>query len=620
MSAMSTTTTIAGDHDKAVLDSSPAPAAAVSSGAAPVSYAAPSESSDTPEKKVKAPPKGHSGTHAPLDLPKWRFWAVFLSLMISIFLFALDQLIVATAIPKITSEFDSLSQLTWLASGFFLTLLSFNLLYAQWMNIFPSKHVIVFAVFIFEMGSLVCGVAPNMNVLIFGRAFAGLGASGIFSGGMVIIAELTPLHSRAQYFALFGVCFAIASVVGPLVGGAFADHVSWRWCFYINLPLGGVAIAALLFFQPTVPPLGRADSYKGYSKDMLKKVLKCDWVGVCISMAWAVCFILFTQWGGVTRDWNSPSVIVTIVFSAVLPPVFCVYEWYMKDLAYFRIRLLARRNVAGASIVSFCVFGLFMILVYYLSLTFQAVHNISATGAGVRLLPLILVQVVTLIISSRIIPKIGRFKPVVALGPVFLSIASGLFYSIDYSTPLANLYGYQVILGVGIGCCLQNVMIAVQHDLKKEPWLISLGTGMVVFVGFAGRIVALSMGGSVFENMLQRHIASSVPTLDPSLLAAVINDASAVWTVVPDDLRVPVLEAYTKTLSQVFVIGLPLSLIAFGGALVMRNDRMASKEEEEKEKEEVKARQGDEEQRVSGEGETPAKRESEESSEVAQKA
>ncbi|WVQ75390.1 hypothetical protein IAR50_005010 [Cryptococcus sp. DSM 104548] len=588
--------TISPESDKVVLNSTPAPAAAAS----PVPYAEPSK----PEKEEKAPSRGHSGTHAPLDVTRSRFWAIFLSLMISIFLFALDQLIVATAIPKITTEFNSLSQLSWLASGFFLTLLSFNLMYSQWMNIFPSKHVIIFAVFIFEMGSLVCGVAPSMNVLIFGRAFAGLGASGIFSGAMVIIAELTDLHSRAQYFALFGVCFAIASVIGPLIGGAFADHVSWRWCFYINLPFGGIAIAALFFFQPTSPPLGRADSYKGYNRDMLKQLLKCDWVGVCISMAWAVCFILFTQWGGVTREWNSPSVIVCIVFSAVLPPVFCVYEWYMKDLAYFRIILLARRNVAGAAIVCYCVFGVFMILVYYLSLTFQAVHNISATGAGVRLLPLILVQVVFLIASSRLIPKIGRFKPVVVAGPVFLSIASGLFYSIDYNTPLANLYGYQVLLGVGIGCCLQNSMIAVQHDLKKEPWLISLGTGLVVFIGFAGRIVALSMGGSVFENMIQRHLKSSVPSLSPDDIAAIINDASAVWTIVPDDLRTPVLEAYTKALSQVFVIALPLSLIAFGGALVMRNDKMATKEEEEAAKEaaagKAKAKEGDEEQRVSG--------------------
>ncbi|OXG42035.1 aflatoxin efflux pump AFLT [Cryptococcus neoformans Bt120] len=604
MVSPTTTISVDGDREKRFsVEEDPLPTA---SAAIPLSAVAhtPGDQSSVQGTGGKTPPKGHSGVTAPLEIPKWRFMAIFGSLMISVFLFALDQLIVATAIPKITAEFNSLTQLSWLTSGFFLTLLSFNLLYSQLMNIFPSKHVIIFAVFIFEMGSLACGVAPNMNILIFGRALAGAGAAGIFSGGMVIIAELTPLHSRAQYFALFGVCFAIASVVGPLIGGAFSDHVSWRWCFYINLPLGGVAIGCLLFFQPSRPPLGRESSYKGYSKAMLKQLLMCDWVGVVLSMAWAVCFILGTQWGGVTRSWDSASVIVTLVFAGVLPIAFCLYEYFVKEsISYFRIRLFKRRTVAGAAIVSFCVFGIFMILVYYLSLTFQAVHGTSATSAGVKLLPLILVQVFVLILTSRIIPKIGRFKPVICVGPVFLAIASGLFYSTDYSTPIANLYGYQVILAVGIGCCLQNVMVAVQHDLKKEPWLISLGTGLVVFTGFAGRIVALSMSGSVFENMIQRHLKAMVPGISEEIISAVVNDATAVWTSVPEDLREPVLRAYTKTLSQVFIIGLPLSIIALVGALAMKNDKMATKEEEEKGIADAKAAQQakkDEETGVSG--------------------
>ncbi|WVN86534.1 uncharacterized protein L203_101700 [Cryptococcus depauperatus CBS 7841] len=585
---MSSATTISvnGDHEKksfeAPLQPVPLGESAIPSSAMQPASNEVNENPSTEEKKAKAPLAGHSSVHTPLELPRWRFWAIFISLMISVFLFALDQLIVATAIPKITSQFNSLSQLSWLASGFFLTLLSFNLLYSQLLNIFPSKHVIITAVFIFEIGSLVCGVAPNMNVLILGRALAGLGAAGIFSTGMVIIAEMTPLHSRAQYFALFGVCFAIASIIGPLIGGVFADHVSWRWCFYINLPLGGVAMACLVLVQPAKPPLGRNESYKGYSKDMIKQVIQCDWVGVCLSMAWAVCFILATQWAGVTRKWNSGGVLATLVLSGVLPVIFGFYEWAMKDKAYFRIRLLMRRSIAGACIVSYFVFGIFMILVYYLSLAYQAVYHKSATGAGVRLLPLILVQVVTLIISSRIIPKIGRFKPVITAGPVFLSIASGLFYSIKYSTPIANLYGYQVILGVGIGCCLQNVMVSVQHELRKEPWLISLGTGLTVFIGFFGRITALSMAGSVFENMIQRHLKSYVPGITPDIVKAIVNDASAVWTAVPEEMRVPVLEAYTKALSQVFVIALPMSLLALGGALLMKNDKMVTKEEEKK--------------------------------------
>ncbi|WVR04536.1 hypothetical protein IAU60_001543 [Kwoniella sp. DSM 27419] len=553
----------------------------------------PTVSSEGAEKKSPAPPAGMSAVHAPVEISKPRFWAIMISLMLCVFLFALDQLIVATAIPKITAEFNSLTQLSWLASGFFLTLLGFNLLYSQWMNIFPSKHVILFAVFIFEIGSLVCGVAPSMEVLIFGRALAGVGAAGIFSGAMVVIAEITSLASRAKYFALFGVCFAIASVIGPLIGGAFADHVSWRWCFYINLPLGGVAMASLFVFQPARPPLGRGATYKGYSKAMFMQVIRCDWVGVTLSMGWGCAFILFTQWGGVTKSWDNAGVVVCAVLSGVLPIIFCVYEWWAKDNAYFRIRLLMRRNIAGACILCFNVFGVFMILVYYLSLAYQAVYHSSATGAGVRLLPLILIQVFFLILSSRIIPKIGRFKPVLLVGCVLLCIAAGLFYTIKDNDKEANLYGFQVLLGAGIGCVLQNSMIAVQHELSKEPWLISLGTGLAVFIGFAGRIVALSMSGSVFENQIQKNLRAGVPGIPDHLVQAVVHSAAAVWEDVPVELQPLVLKAYTKTLSQVFLIAVPMAICALGGALLMKNDQIVTKKDEQAAKDGAKEKEAD---------------------------
>ncbi|ODN84854.1 hypothetical protein L202_00712 [Cryptococcus amylolentus CBS 6039] len=519
-----------------------------------------------------------------IEISRWRFWAIFGSLCIVVFLFALDQLIVATALPKITAEFDALSQMSWISSGYFLTLLSFNLLYSQFMNIFPSKHVMIFAILGFNAGSLVCGLAPNMTVLIIGRVISGAGAAGLFGSGMVIIAELTPLHSRGQYFSGFGICFAIASVVGPLLGGTFSDHVTWRWCFYINLPLGAVTIVSILLFQPSTPPLGLADTYTGYSWNMLKQVLLCDWVGVCLSTAWGTCFILAAQWAGVSKHWNNYSVIICWVGTGVLPFVFCLYEWFRKDKGYFRIRLLSRRNIGGAAILGFFTFGLYMILVFYLSLTFQSVHQISATGAGIRLLPLIGALVAFLIISALLISRFSRYKAVICAGPILLIAASVLFSTINSGTSLAKLYGYQVILGAGLGCCMQNIMLAVQNELRHEPAVLSMGTGLAVFVGFAGRILGLNVAQSVFENMLQRNLRSQIPTISSELIASIMNDAASVWTVVPDQLRPDVLKAWCKTASEVFMICIPLAVLALVGGLVMKNSRMATKEEEEEEK------------------------------------
>ncbi|TXT04875.1 hypothetical protein VHUM_03958 [Vanrija humicola] len=498
----------------------------------------------------------------------------------SIFLFALDQLIIATAIPKITAEFNSLTQLSWLASGFFLPLLGLNLIYSQWIEIFPSKVVMMFAVFIFEVGSLVCGVAPNMVVLILGRAIAGAGAAGIFSGAIIVVSEISPLHKRPGHLALIGVCFAIASVIGPLVGGAFSDHVSWRWCFYINLPLGGVALAQLFFFQPMKPPLGRRDSWTGWNRGMIWQVLKCDYMGAAIAMGWAVSLILALQWGGVTKKWNDGSVIACLVLTGVLPVVFFLWEWWIgPERQMFKIHLIFRRTIFGASITLFMLFAVFMIVVYYMSINLQAVYRFSATDAGVRLLPLIMVNIFFLILSSRVLPKIGgRFKPIVVAGPGFLALGSGLLYTIKYGDPISRLYGYQVLLGTGIGLAMQNSMLGVQIELKAEPKYISAGMGMCTFVGFAGRIIGISLGGSVFENMIQRNLREHVPGLPESALLAVVNDATAVWKL-PELLRDPVLVQYQKTLGLVYIIGVPLGVLGLLSALIMKDDRLPSKEE-----------------------------------------
>ena len=436
---------------------------------------------------------------------------------------------------------------------------------------------------------------------------------------MIIIAEITPLHNRAQYFGLFGVCFALASVIGPLIGGAFTDsRLSWRWCFYINLPLGGAALILQTIVQPASPPLGQAATYKGYSRGMIRKVALCDWVGCIMAMGWGCCVILALQWGGIERPWNDGGVVTCLVLVGVLPVIFLAWEHWLGDKAMFKLYLMKRRTIAyvslpfqsglrtqsirvltdsGASVLLFCLFGSFMGTVYYLSLAFQAVYNNSATQAGVKLLPLILVQIVVLIGSSRVIPLIGRFKWIIAVGPVFLSIASGLMYTVKYGTPETHLLGFQALFGIGIGLAMQSSMLAVQFDLKKEPRLIPTGTGIATFgasfslfvkrddadgtVGFAGRIVGISLFGSVFGNTLQTNLHKYAPDLPQELAAAVLNDATATWNLVPEQFRAQTLMAYTEALRNVYIIGVPLAIIAFFGALAIKNSKMQTKAEEE---------------------------------------
>lgn len=327
--------------------------------------------------------------------------------------------------------------------------------------------------------------------------------------------------------------------------------------------------------------MGRRRNYQGYSKYMLHQFIRCDWVGAAIAMAWAVCFILALQWGGVDHAWNSGSVIACLVMVGVLPPIFFAWEMFVgPERAMFKLRLFARRTIFGAAVCLAFLFGVMMIDVYYLSVALQAVYRFSATAAGVRLLPLIMSQVVALIASARIIPKLGRYKWVIVAGPCFLALGSGLLYTIKYGTPIANLYGFQVLIGIGVGMSLQNCMLAIQFELKKEPQFISAGVGIGTFTGFAGRIIGISLAGSVFENMIQVNLHKYVPQLSEAQVMEVVNDAGAVYSMIPEEYRTQTLVAYTQTLRLVYIIGLPFAVCGIAAALLIKNSKMPTKAEE----------------------------------------
>ncbi|KAF8308091.1 MFS general substrate transporter [Clavulina sp. PMI_390] len=529
------------------------PAAVAAAATVPVPAAA------APGNSAGGPPQ-----HAHVEVSKARFVLIFLSLMLCIFLFAPSyrlffhsQLFIATAIPKITNQFHSL-----------VTLLAFNLAFAQWLGIFPAKHVLIFAVVVFEVGSFLCGIAPNMITLIIGRAVAGLGGTGIFNGALMVLTEMTDFATRARYFGLLGICFAVASVLGPLVGGAFSDHVSWRWCFYINLPIGGLALVFIFLLVETRPPYGRSATYQGYGRHMLKQLAECDWVGVAIVLAWAICFTLGLEWGGIVKAWTDPNVIACLVMIPVLAVVFFAWEAYMGKKAMLPLFMLRHRDVAGAAILCIFMWAVFMLCVYYLS------EGASATNAGISLLPQIGTQIFVLIVSGRVIARFGRSHWIIVAGPIFLGVSSGLLYSVRYPKSKSYYMGYSSIMGVGIGLLLQNTIIAVQYVFHAQPQLISVGTGTVTFFGFVGRNLGISLAGSVFGNMLRKNILKHAPTISPGVLAAVEANANAVWTSVPDDLRPAVLTGYTDTLSSVFLIGVPGSVIALVAALCMRNIKM----------------------------------------------
>lgn len=230
------------------------------------------------------------------------------------------------------------------------------LTYGQFLAIAPTKWVYLAAVILFEIGSLFCAVAPNMEFLIFGRAFAGVGAAGIFVSVLSIIAQVTRLEQRPALFGTFGAVFALSSVVGPLLGGAFTDHVSWRWCFYINLPFGAITVITIVLLTPNRPPMGGAE-YEG--KTALQKWLGLDWIGSVLALGMVTALLLPLQWGGNQRPWNDKVVIALFCVFGVLCPAFVYWEWRLGSRAIMRTAMFRRRTQVGTCIeaVSICRVG-----------------------------------------------------------------------------------------------------------------------------------------------------------------------------------------------------------------------------------------------------------------------
>jgi MFS family permease len=354
------------------------------------------------EREIETTEAQPARSVAPHVYPQgFRLICIILSLILSVFLVALDRTIIATAIPRITDEFNSLDQVAWYGSSFFLTIAAFQSTWGKSYQYFALKPTFLLSVFIFEIGSLLSGVAPNGVTLIVGRAIAGAGGAGIAAGAYILSALSASPKQRPLYTGLFGATFGIASVVGPLLGGVFTQKVSWRWAFYINLPIGGLAGAVIFFtLQAPKPPYADSVNWK-------EKILQMDLPGTFVIMGCCVCFLLALQWGGITKPWNDAKVIGTLVTFAVLLAIFALVEWYSGERALLQGRLLKKPVILINNAYVVFLGGTFFLLVYYLPIYFQSVDGVSPLNSGIRNLPLIVSVSIFTIVSGGLITAFG---------------------------------------------------------------------------------------------------------------------------------------------------------------------------------------------------------------------
>lgn len=315
-------------------------------------------------------------------------------------------------------------------------------------------------------------ISKNSTTLIVGRAIAGVGGAGIASGSYTIIAFAATPAQRPAFTGILGAAYGIASVAGPLLGGVFTERVSWRWCFYINLPFGGIS-AAIIFLCFTTP--AAAAPVKATWKE---KILNMDLIGTFIIMAAAICYLLALQWGGVTKEWSSGSVVATLVIFIILAIVFVVAEWWQGDRAVLVGRLLRNRTILIASIYAFFLGGAFFTLLYYIPIYFQAIRDVKAGESGIRNLALILATSIFTVLSGGLITMTGHFVPFLIGGGVLSTIGAGLIFTLGLNSPPSMWIGYQILAGIGIGLSIQVPIIAAQAMV--EPIDISSITAMIL--------------------------------------------------------------------------------------------------------------------------------------------
>ncbi|KAK4234572.1 putative HC-toxin efflux carrier [Achaetomium macrosporum] len=478
---------------------------------------------------------------------------IHVAICLCAFLVGLDFNLIATAVPVITTEFDSTRDIGWYGASFMVAMAASQPLGGKLYTLFPKKMTYLFYLAVFEAGSLVCGLAPSSAALIAGRTIAGFGASGLLAGALTILTTIIPLHRRAVWTGTMGAVFSIASIVGPVIAGGLTQNVTWRWCFYINLPIGGGAAVLILLLVHLNP----AESEK---KPVAAKLESLDPLGVVLFVGSTTMLLLALQWGGIEYAWSSSVIIGLLVGFGAVMVLFVAWTLRQQENALIPPRLFTvNRNPALICAAAFFVNGAFQMVIYWLPIWFQGVLGNSPTQSGVNFFPTVISDVVTAFVGSAIVSQLGWWNPFLLLAEVCVCLCGGLLTTLYPNISGAHWVGYQILGGVGYSLASHLSHLAMQSSLPQD--LVPIGATTVLTVISLSCSIYMAIGQAVFQRQLQVNLEGVVGS---DMVSSIINSGvTSVGSLVDASALPTFIEKYSLSVTQVFYIPAVSPVISF---------------------------------------------------------
>ncbi|MEM6049969.1 MDR family MFS transporter [Erwinia sp. P7711] len=484
-------------------------------------------------------PERTTSQQPPQEAPSLKL--LFSALLLVMLLAALDQTIVSTALPTIVGELGGLNQLSWVVIAYTLASTIVVPLYGKFGDLFGRKKVLQISIMLFLLGSALCGVAQNMDQLVLTRALQGLGGGGLMVVSMAAIADVVPPADRGRYQGLFGGVFGLATVIGPLTGGFIVQHASWRWIFYINIPLG---LFALLVIGAVLRPGGKRTQHE------------IDYLGAFYLCMALVGITLFTSEGGSVKAWSDPLLWCILAFG-VVGLIGFIHEERLAAEPVIPLTLFRDRSFLLSSLIGFIIGMSLFGSVTFLPLYLQVVKAATPTQAGMQLLPLMGGLLTTSVISGRIISKTGRYRLFPIAGTLFASVGMALLTTITTESPTWHLYIFTCVMGMGLGMVMQVLVLAVQNTVA--PNLLGVATSAVTLFRSIGGSIGVALFGAVFGQVLERGLERLIPAgseLPRSLDPVAIQN-------LPPALHHDYLLAFGDAIHAAFIMATSVMVVAF---------------------------------------------------------